>query len=179
MGKELGAKYYDNIYAHQPRRARCITHQRHTYIAEYAVGDSVLDLGCGVALIADMIGEREYLGVDFSIEAIEVSRKVTANPRASFIVASFADLAIARSYDTVLLVEILEHLQDPAPLAAFALAHCNRRIIVTVPRDMRGPAHVKQAWTCEDIEELLGPLSECHLFGGPEGIWWRFGVRDL
>lgn len=181
MGREREAEYYDGLYAHQSRRSRTVSVGRHRHVADLVVGDSVLDLGCGVALLANYIEDREYLGVDFSAEAIHQSRLIAKNPNATFLVASFDELVLERSYDTVVLMEVLEHLTQPKRLtvAALALAHCKRRLVATVPRDMRAPSHVKRAWTCPEIEELVGPLDECYLYGGPNEDWYWLAVRDL
>lgn len=179
MGRQRNSTFYNARYARQPRRARTIAYRRHQAIAELIVGESVLDLGCGVAMIADLIGNREYLGIDFSREAIEASRRVVSNPLAEFIVADVTTVPIERLYDTVLLIEILEHLKDPRPLAQRAIERATKRVIATVPRDMRGPAHVKPCWTADDLKDLLGPLAVCKLFGGPDDDWWWLAIKEV
>lgn len=184
MGREREVAFYDRAYGRQPRRARNITNERHKEVAPWVVGPSVLDLGCGVALIADMIDDMPYLGIDFSAEAIAASKRCVSNPNARFECASFEEVldrpafTFPNAYGTVLLLEVLEHIEDPQPIVDFAIEHCIYRLIVMVPRDMRGPAHVKPSWTPDEIENLLGPLAECYLCGGPDDDWWWLAIHD-
>ena len=181
MGRQRDATFYDGTYSRQPRRARQITHERHQEIAKWIVGDSVLDLGCGVALIANMIGQRDYLGIDFSAEAIASCHKVSTNKNATFVIGSVFDETILpnRTYDTVLAIEVLEHLDNPEELVQLALAHCEKRLIVTVPVDMRGPAHVRPTWEREDITSLVGPTKALYQFGGDDADYWWLAVKDV
>lgn len=184
MGRERESTFYDDIYAHQPRRARQIAYSRHKFIAPWIVGESVFDLGCGVCLIANLIDRSiSYIGVDFSEEAIAASNEIIKNPEQASVFCCSIEEAHARfedqRFDTVLMIEVLEHLSDPLSALEVGLAHCKRRLIVTVPRDMRAPDHVKQKWTEEEIREILGDLTELRLFGGPDDNWWWFAVKDL
>lgn len=179
MGRERDASFYDERYARQPKRARTIAYRRHLAVAEYIVGKSVLDLGCGVGLIANMVDGREYVGVDFSEEAIASSRRICDNDNATFMIGDVMTFEPERTYDTVLLIELLEHLSQPRVVVERALKACSKRLIVTVPRDMRAPSHVKQMWTRHDITDLVGPLACCTLFGGPDQDWWWLAIRDM
>jgi 2-polyprenyl-3-methyl-5-hydroxy-6-metoxy-1,4-benzoquinol methylase len=141
----------------------------------------VLDFGCGVALIANMIGQKEYFGIDFSQEAIEASKRICENPNAQFKVGSVFDVDALpdRTYDTVIALELLEHVSNPESIIERALARCKKRLILTVPRDMRAPSHVKQKWTRQDIHSLIGPPSVLYLFGGENEDWWWIAVKDM
>jgi len=181
MGRERGPAFYDRHYAHEPKRARSITYRRHKVVSRWVAGNSVLDLGCGVSLVANMIDSREYLGIDFSQEAIDASRRICENPNATFLTGSVfdEDLLPDRMYDTVIAVELLEHLDDPHRVIELATARCKQRLIMTVPRDMRAPSHVKQKWTRQDIHSLIGPPSVLYLFGGENDDWWWIAVKDM
>lgn len=185
MGREQPASHYDSHYAKGRRRARKVTHERHLEAAKWVVGPSVLDLGCGIALIADMIDDLPYVGVDFSPVAIRKSKGIVKNPYALFMEGEFGEViaawppwAFLEQFGTVLLLEVLEHLEDPTSLLEFAHQRCAYRMIVMVPRDMRAPGHVKRSWEPEEIEELVGPLSTCYLCGGPNNDWWWLAVHD-
>lgn len=181
MGRQRGPAFYDRHYAREPRRARNVTHERHTEIARYVTGDSVLDLGCGVALIANMIGERAYLGIDFSSEAIASSRRVSENSRAAFICDSLANTSnyVKRPYDTVLMIEVLEHLAEPEAAVELAMSLAAQRFVATLPVDMRAPAHVQPTWTAADVERLIEAPSLLYQFGGPENDYWWLVVKEI
>jgi len=166
----LPAKLRQNIF-------RCQVTSR------YVVG-SVLDLGCGLGLLADMI-DGEYLGVDFSPFAIEWARANTKNHKALFLLGDLRDLppfpCARKTYDTVVMAETLEHLDDPASVVAAAFIYALKRIVVTVPVEMGGPDHVKPAWNRKDLEGLLGGLSVCEVLtnADPRMAPTWFAVREL
>ena len=154
--------------------------ERYEAIAPLVVGYSVLDLGCGIAYIADMIGEeRQHLGVDFSDYAIRYSRWTVRNPKARFRRLDLREMGPGnfRTYDTVLLLEILEHVAEPNHLASLALALARRRIVATVPRDMPGTAHVWPTWQPWMVRGLFGEVDRCELFG--KGDKWWLIVKEM
>ena len=82
-------------------------------------------------------------------------------------------------FDTVLIVEVLEHLDDFEPVVQIAKACARKRIVVTVPRDMPGKAHVKAQWYPADLRALFGPTMTCELFGGENGDRWWLGFLEV
>lgn len=182
-----GPAYYDAIYrkminGDSPTELEWVA-ERDERVLPYIIGD-VLDLGCGVGLIARSLArEQYYLGVDFSPEAIGIARAINTSSRASFaccaIEASYIQEFVAREYATVLLLEVLEHVDHPARIVDLALSLARDRVIVTVPRDMPGRAHVKPKWSRLDLEALLGNLSTCELFGGEGDDRWWLAVKEV
>lgn len=181
-----GAGYYDTQYrraVEEQGEGMAWIDERYAFVAGHIVG-SVLDLGCGLGHIADMISDADYLGVDFSEFCIEYARGNIKNPNARFVQADLCTLRylssiVGEQFDTVLLLEVLEHLDKPKAAADLALRLARRRVVVTVPRDMPGRAHVWPTWGRADLEELLGELSVCRLFGGDEGDRWWLAVREI
>jgi len=179
--KLKGPGYYDAVYGKMVVKkgdSLAWIRERYGLVARYVKG-SVLDLGCGLGFIADQIKGAEYLGVDFSEFAIEHCRAKVRNPQARFEVADLRKWKPPSQFDTVLLLEVLEHVTDPAELAQLALRSARKRIIATAPRDMPGRAHVWPTWTQADIEAILGKLAQCFLFGGEEDDMWWLAVKDI
>jgi SAM-dependent methyltransferase len=92
---------------------------------------SVLDVGCGTGVLVDAIGDLGYESV-----GMDSDEGVMAAMTRPHIVADIAKIpAPDRSYDVVILNEILEHL--PVGVYDRALAEAGRvarhRIVVTVP----------------------------------------------
>jgi SAM-dependent methyltransferase len=176
------APYYDALYRRtvegQEKLGMAWTEERIAAIVPYITG-SVLDLGCGLGLIADRIGDAEYLGVDFSEFAIAQCRADVHNPNARFEVADLRKWKPPKQFDTVLLVEVLEHVNNPAAIAALALRSAKRRIIATAPRDMPGRAHVWPTWMRRDLKNILGRLSTCYLFGGDNNDRWWLAIKEI
>lgn len=124
--------------------------------AKYIPKGSVLDLGCGTGHLADILGEQEYHGVDFSPVAIEWARKNTKSPNATFEVGDVSCLpGNIGQYDTVALFEVLEHIEDPHSLAAAAFLYARKRIVVTVPVEIWDDSHVWPVWKEGDVQALF------------------------
>lgn len=101
---------------------------RHRYMwaAEYASGD-VCDLACGYGYGAEAITAnglvKSYVGIDTSTEAIAQANQRFASDARRYILASAIDIPLAdQSVDTVVSLETLEHLVEPA----LALGEFNR-----------------------------------------------------
>jgi len=139
---------------------------------EHTVG-SVLDIACGLGQAADLT-EGEYHGVDFSEFAIRYARENSGNGRATFELADFWDWD-GEPRDTVLLLEVLEHVDDPAKLARLAKRLAKKRVIATVPVDMPYPSHVKAKWDFDDLAALFGNLSVKAIIGGK----WLLVTHDV
>jgi SAM-dependent methyltransferase len=147
-------------------------------VAPFIIGDTVLDIGCGLGIIADYIDGREYLGLDFANFPIKWANNNIKNKRASFQMANIEDFTLYSSYDTVLLLEVLEHVADIEGVAQLAKYYANKRVIVTVPRDMPGKGHVTPTWDDQDLKDLFGTEMGSVLFGGPNDDRWWLGIRD-
>jgi glycosyltransferase involved in cell wall biosynthesis/SAM-dependent methyltransferase len=73
--------------------------------------DSVLDLGCGVGISTAFIrslGVRDLLGVDFAPELIQSAQR--EHPGIEFRVADVAQLDCGRSFDFIVLADVVEHV---------------------------------------------------------------------
>ena len=99
------------------------TWQRH--VAAYAAAAEllppgrVLDLGCGVGHSFELLRPRETVGVDLSADALAGQRRAT-------VVADMRALPFpARSFDSVLSVQSIEHVPDPERVVSEA-----RRVLV-------------------------------------------------
>jgi 2-polyprenyl-3-methyl-5-hydroxy-6-metoxy-1,4-benzoquinol methylase len=140
--------------------------------------DSVLDAGCGegetVARLADSLPQR-VAGVDVREDCVAFTRRRFPDmdvSRQSVYELSFDD----DSFDLVLCLEVLEHLDDPEA-ALSELARVSRGdVVLSVPHEpwfrlgslVRGkylagfgnhPEHV-QRWNRRTFEEFLGPRVE-------------------
>ncbi len=78
---------------------------------------SVLDLGCGVGLLADALArngsEANYVGIDISSVAIGYARAIDHGLPASFEIADVERLRSFSKFDAVVLNEVLYYLREP------------------------------------------------------------------
>ncbi len=152
------ADFYDGIFEAKTREEIYISNSlaHIARLSHFCVG-SVLDIACGLGQLSNHIDNNQYVGIDFSPFAILWAQKNSANPNAQFVLSDLADqLMVDRSFDTVVLSEILEHVDDPALLANYAKKVAKHRIIIALPINMPMEGHIKSAWTRSDIEALFG-----------------------
>lgn len=135
------------------------------FVAAYA-GHSVLDLGCGLGGYTKALGER-----GFEVRGVDVAREYVERARSLGVAADHYDgerLPYADgSFDTVALLEVLEHLDDPAALLREARRVARRGVLVSVPNTTQDFGKVpvefshmldvdhRQWFTVGSLEELL------------------------
>jgi SAM-dependent methyltransferase len=144
------------------------------FAAAYA-GPDVLDLGCGLGGYGLELGKR-----GFSVRGLDVSAEYVERARALGVEAETYDgttLPLADdAVDTVILLEVIEHLDDPAALLAEARRVARRNLLLSTPNATQsfGTTPVefshmldldhRQAFTVASLTELLdGVFGSCHV----------------
>ncbi|MEM7140945.1 MAG: class I SAM-dependent methyltransferase [Actinomycetota bacterium] len=137
--------------------------------------EAVLDLGCGEGFVIDHLVRADidavFVGIDRSAPAVELA-KARLGDRAEVLHADITSLAdLPRAFDVVMMLEVLEHLDDPASMLALLGQLTTGQVIVSVPREpfFRGlnllrlknlrrlgsdPEHVHH-WTRRRFERLV------------------------
>jgi 2-polyprenyl-3-methyl-5-hydroxy-6-metoxy-1,4-benzoquinol methylase len=103
----------------------------------------ILDVGCGAGLFFDALKGFGYVeGIESDAAAVEHSGPWRHRILAGELNASFR---AARPYDVILMLDLLEHVQDPEELLGFAgaLLEPNGRVLITVPA-------FESLWTAHD-----------------------------
>ncbi len=95
-------------------------------VSEYVqpkVGARILEIGCGPGTIARYLPQAEYVGFDVSSKYIEMARK--RFPQAQFVCERVSQFSLAKqqSFDVVLALGILHHLDDQEAGQLFKIAH--------------------------------------------------------
>jgi len=104
---------------------------RKTYLAEHAKaapGDKILDIGCGPADILDYLPDTNYTGFDISPEYISAAKE-RFESRGRFFCGDVGMAAIEGeqgSFDLVIAIGVVHHLDDSQAAKLFALA---RRVL--------------------------------------------------
>jgi 2-polyprenyl-3-methyl-5-hydroxy-6-metoxy-1,4-benzoquinol methylase len=122
---------------------------------EHARGSSLLDLACGDGLMTAMFAERfeRVVGVDASSKHVAEARKRV--PSAQFHDSLIEDFQTEERFDTVLLLDILEHVVDPVAVLRKAASFLSRDGILIV--------HVPNANAINRrLAVLMGTLTSCH-----------------
>lgn len=100
---------------------------RKTYLAEHAKpvpGDKILDIGCGPGDILDYLPDTDYTGLDISPEYISAARQ-RYGLRGRFCCGDVGLTTIEGeqgSFDLVLAVGVIHHLDDAQAAKLFTLA---------------------------------------------------------
>jgi SAM-dependent methyltransferase len=156
---EKGHHYYDSIYArgYATHGYYPLYDQIIKIIEKDGMPHHVLEIGCGVGDLGKLIVERghQYRGFDFSPVAVECCHALC--PQADFRVGDAYDPAcyLPHDYDTVVAIEVLEHLDDLRMIGNIPLGV---RLIASVP-DYDDVAHLRLYQDAKrDILERFRPL---------------------
>lgn len=112
--------------------------QRIRKSAEFLFG-KVLDVGCGSGLLSEYVPASDYTGVEPDKDSRTAA--VSHYPSSTFL----EKLPEKGDFDTVALLAVIEHVDDPAGfmsrLAALTRGDSNSRIIVTTPHPCGHAVH--------------------------------------
>jgi SAM-dependent methyltransferase len=136
-----------------------------TFVAERA-GRRILDLGCGLGGYSHALGERgfEPYGLDVVDEYVAAARELGV--RADRYDGRRLPLG-DRSVDTVILIEVVEHLEHPEALLREAARVSSDNVLVTTPNCTQSFGSVpvefshmldldhRQFFTADSLEALL------------------------
>jgi SAM-dependent methyltransferase len=101
------------------------------FVTEHA-GHSLVDLGCGLGGYSKVLGERGFDVRGFDVVPDYVERARELGVRADVYDGERLPLE-DDSVDTVFLLEVIEHLEDPARLLREARRVARRNVLVTTP----------------------------------------------
>ncbi len=104
-------------------------------VIELGVGNSVLDIGCGIGEYTPMYLKRfsHVVGIDPSKDYLKVARRL--NKKVKYIQGYGETFRLKEKFDTISINNILEHVNDPIALLTNCKKHLayGGRIIVQVP----------------------------------------------
>jgi SAM-dependent methyltransferase len=122
---------------------------------------SVLDIGCGIGQYADVTC-GEYLGIDLEPRYIEYARRRRGRPGRTFRCADVASLVEEqRSFDLVLMVDLLHHLDEKTCAELLAtVARLTRRDVVSFEPIPEQRNRAGQWIVDHDRGDFVRPLAE-------------------
>lgn len=104
---------------------------------ELSVGENILELGCGIGRFTSMLSGRfkKVVAIDCSEENIAIARRGIPKENVCFFVSKAENFQIDKKFDTILLIMLLEHVNNPIQILenARSLLNSNGRIIIEVP----------------------------------------------
>ncbi len=163
---------------------------------KYYLGNSVLEIGPGWGQIASHILSmgKMYFAVDTSEEVIKYLKKVFPENEERFLKADITDPGISRilatSIDTILTMNLLEHIEDPVIfLKTIRKSFPDARIIIQVPAMEclygtfdRDAGHFRR-YSITSMKETLSKagysLIKVSYFNALGALTWLFSTRML
>lgn len=88
-----------------------------------SVGARILEIGCGPGIIVRYLPQAEYLGFDLSAQYIELAKR--RYPQAQFVCERVSQFSLKKeqSFDVVLALGIVHHLDDAEARQLFQIAY--------------------------------------------------------
>ncbi len=160
FGQEQPAEFYDQKFDGNDHWKSHYTSSHYyplwTVIADRLKsrgGGKILDIGCGPGQVACLLKDtpliQEYIGVDFSGKRIGQARQVCPDFKFEQVDVFKTDLLETLSYDTVLIMEFLEHIEKD--LEVLERLPANVYVLATVP-NFPSEGHVRFFETCEEVK---------------------------
>lgn len=135
---------------------------------------NILDVGCGVGMIATLLGHRlgvKISGVDLSPMNVAKAKALCWVDQVNFQVGvaeeGIGKLFPKKSFDGILLMELLEHVMDVEELlnTVKPLLAPGGRILITLPNDKNADhppiQHVRE-FDLENIRQMFGHYPDFH-----------------
>lgn len=132
-------------------------------------GSTVLDLGCGDGLMLSMLKDKQVTGkgIDLSEKGIEKA-KTKGLDVSVFDFGSGSRLPFDDgSFDTVISLDVLEHLYDPTVVLKEAARVARKSVVIGVPNFSSLPAR---------LQTLLGQVPENNRPHKGHIFWFNYGV---
>lgn len=106
------------------------------------IAGRVLDIGCGIGLLADIVPPERYIGMDIDEGSLETARR--RHPRHRFVETWPPE---GETFDTVVGLAVIEHIADPGVwLKRVAQSmSTNGKIVLTTPKPSVEWLHVAGA----------------------------------
>ena len=99
----------------------------------------VLDYGCGIGTLADLIPGDRFYGVDVDVESVQVAK--INHPDHTFGLCD--ELPMEEMFDTIVSLAVIEHVSDPVGFIENLKIHLNQggKIVLTTPNPIFEPIH--------------------------------------
>lgn len=152
------SEYWDSVWCREGEytwRKYPLAFQK--IVQHVAESESVLDVGCGVGVLLEMLKPRDIAGLDISPRAIEILKQKGIPG----MVGTLPKIDLPdKCVDVVIASETIEHLDEPGGLIKEMTRIARKKIILTTPDNCLGPETEKehrQKFTEEGLRLLLDP----------------------
>lgn len=155
--RKFGA-YHHNWYKNEPWYKNIID-----FALSRVEGESVIDAGSGDGLFLKLATQKglRATGCDADAGAIDLSKEFAPDADVFISDINLYDHKGPRSFDTMVCINTIEHLEKPEKVAQIFKDQVNKKMIIITdkPRATTGRYHFKE-YTPEELIEVLG-LKDC------------------
>jgi SAM-dependent methyltransferase len=171
MDDRVGDAVYEAYFGGMGEKLAILTRERIHWICERAVGQRVIDIGCSQGIASILIARegREVVGIDVDAKSIAFAKEalkkesLDVQRRIQFLNLDFlSEDFTGRSFDTVIMSEVLEHLIDPRTFLekAIGITVPAGKILITVPFGINdAPDHKRTYYGFNLVRSLVKDLS--------------------
>ena len=142
--------------------------RRIDWMADEAHGPSVLDVGCSEGILEVLLARRgiAVTGVDIDPDALDFARQLLAKEsdevraRVKLVQGDFIRTRpVTGLFDTVVMGELLDYLDDPAAMLDRGLEHLRPegRVVITTPFGVHPHEDLRRTFSLTDLIGLLKP----------------------
>ena len=105
---------------------------RYLWASSRMIGNKVLEIGCSNGYGSQFFGNQlDYLGLDYDANIIEVAQEEGWGNNKRFVCADINTYELEQ-YDTIVAMEVIEHLDNGLEIAQRLKKHC-AKLLITVP----------------------------------------------
>lgn len=105
---------------------------RYLWASSRAIGNTLFEIGCSNGYGSQFFSDKiDYLGLDYDEKNIIVAREEGWGNNKKFVHADINTYELGQ-YDTIVAMEVIEHLDNGLEIAQRLKNHC-RRLLITVP----------------------------------------------
>lgn len=167
------------------------TRKRISWICNKVDGNKVLDIGCSQGITSFLLAKegKEVIGIDVVEQSIEYAKsllKIDELPKLNlkFICNDFIQEEFHETFNTIILTEVLEHLENPITFIekAYSLMDMGAKFILTVPFGINDHPDHKRTYYMAELIEQVSPyieISDIQVFCNDEGIAEWIGIEGL
>ena len=141
------------------------------YVAEQRAGTSILDAGCGLGFGLQVLRDAGCDATGQDVDPRLESEHVRISPLSAF---------AAKSVDTVIAIDVIEHVEDPEEFLASMARIARRDLFLTTPNWTAGkctwPYHLRE-YTPKQWDDLLSPFGDVELLKGNQEGSVRWPVK--
>lgn len=134
-------------------------------LSNISIDDTVLDVGCSQGIISILAAQKakKVTGIDIEEHAIESAQKILCkkykelSDKVDFFCEDFMESQLGKTFDHVVITEVLEHLESPAAFLDKAAKHLNTEgtLILSVPLGICEHPDHKMTYYLSDFIALL------------------------